>query len=87
MIYWYIVLFISIAHPREIFHSAVRYSAARIIAVHNHPSGSPIASEADIHFTRRLKYCGELMGIELLDHLIIGNTSYVSMREEGLWEE
>lgn len=77
----------SIAHPREIFHWAVRYSAARVIVVHNHPSGSPQASEADLLFTRRLIKCGDLMGIELLDHLIIGDNAYVSLREEGLWQQ
>lgn len=77
----------SIAHPREIFHGAVRCSAARVIAVHNHPSGSPQPSEADLAFTRRLMKCGEIMGIDLLDHLIIGDNAYVSLREEGLWEE
>ncbi|WP_272927735.1 JAB domain-containing protein, partial [Enterococcus gallinarum] len=51
-----------------------------------HPSGSPQPSQADITFTKRLMKCGELMGIDLLDHLIIGNNSYISLREEGLWE-
>ncbi|MHC5268250.1 RadC family protein [Enterococcus sp. LJL98] len=76
----------SIAHPREIFRVAVRYSAARIICAHNHPSGNPEPSMNDRQFTRRLKECGEMMGIELLDHLVIGDQSYVSLREEGFWE-
>lgn len=76
----------SVAHPREIFRGAVRVSAARLIAVHNHPSGNPSPSTNDLQFTRRLKECGEMMGIELLDHLIIGHDSYVSLREEGLWD-
>lgn len=76
----------SIAHPREIYREAVRCSAARIICCHNHPSGAPGPSENDRLFTQRLKQCGEMMGIELLDHLIIGNDSYVSLREEGFWE-
>lgn len=75
----------AVAHPREIFREAVRHSAARIICVHNHPSGNPEPSENDRQFTKRLKACGEMMGIELLDHLIIGHSSYVSLREEGLW--
>ncbi|EPH93082.1 DNA repair protein RadC [Enterococcus faecalis 06-MB-DW-09] len=58
-----------------------------MIVVHNHPSGSPQASEADLLFTRRLIKCGDLMGIELLDHLIIGDNAYVSLREEGLWHQ
>ncbi len=73
--------------PTEIFHWAVRYSAARVIVVHNHPSGSPQASEADLLFTRRLIKCGDLMGIDILDHLIIGDNAYVSLREEGLWQQ
>lgn len=76
----------SIAHPREIFRGAVRHSAARIIIVHNHPSGDPTSSANDREFTKRLKACGEMMGIELLDHLIIGHQTYVSLREEGFWE-
>lgn len=77
----------SIAHPREIYREAVRCSAARIICSHNHPSGTPTPSENDRLFTKRLIQCGEMMGIELLDHLIIGNDSYVSLREEGFWEQ
>lgn len=75
----------SIAHPREIFRGAVRYSAARLIIAHNHPSGNPKPSENDLLFTERLKECGEMMGIELLDHLIIGSERYISLREEGFW--
>lgn len=75
----------SVAHPREIFRGAVRVAAARLIICHNHPSGNPTPSENDLLFTRRMKECGELMGIEVLDHLIIGHQSYVSLREEGLW--
>lgn len=73
----------SVAHPREIFKGAVRYSAARLAIVHNHPSGCPDPSDADISFTRRVAECGELMGVELLDHLIIGQNSYVSLKEIG----
>lgn len=76
----------SVAHPREIFRLAVRVSAARVICCHNHPSGNPRPSENDLRFTQRLKECGELMGIELLDHLILGHDQYVSLREEGLWQ-
>lgn len=71
----------SVAHPREIFRSAVKYSAARIILVHNHPSGDTYPSENDIEFTKRVVECGELMGIELLDHLVIGHQSYSSLKE------
>lgn len=71
----------SVAHPREIFKGAVRYSAARLIICHNHPSGNPEPSQADIQFTQRMKEAGELIGIELLDHLIIGENSYISLKE------
>ncbi|MDT1957564.1 JAB domain-containing protein [Carnobacterium divergens] len=74
---------ISVAHPREIFRGAVRYAAARIIVAHNHPSGNPTPSDADFAFTKRMATCGELMGIELLDHIIIGSDSYISLKEMG----
>ena len=75
----------SVAHPREIFKGAVRYSAARLIVGHNHPSGNPEPSDADIQFTKRLAECGELMGIELLDHVIAGENSYISLKEWGVF--
>lgn len=74
----------SIAHPREIFKGAVRYSAARIILAHNHPSGDTEPSEADFNFTRRMVDAGELMGIEVIDHIIVGEGDYLSLREHGL---
>lgn len=74
----------SVAHPREIFREAVRFSAARIILGHNHPSGNPEPSEADLIFTRRMVECGEMMGIELLDHFIIGGQTYISLKEYGI---
>ncbi|MGL4696861.1 RadC family protein [Enterococcus larvae] len=73
----------SIAHPREVFKGAVKYSAARIVLAHNHPSGNPKPSQSDINFTLRMQECGEMMGIEVLDHIIIGQKSYISMREEN----
>ncbi|MBL1228881.1 DNA repair protein RadC [Enterococcus sp. BWB1-3] len=73
----------SIAHPREVFKGAVKYSAARIVLAHNHPSGNPTPSQSDIHFTQRMEECGEMMGIEILDHIIIGHDEYISMREEN----
>src|SRR5699024_8011143 len=63
----------SIVHPREIFREAVKRSAASIICAHNHPSGDPSPSQEDIHVTRRLVEAGKVMGIELLDHLVIGH--------------
>jgi len=73
----------SVAHPREIFKHAVRYSAARIIVGHNHPSGNPEPSEADHQFTNRIIQAGEIIGIELLDHIIVGENSYISLKEQG----
>lgn len=69
------------AHPREIFRKAVQYETARIAIAHNHPSGDSEPSEADIYFTKRMIACGELMGIELLDHIIVGKGQSVSLRE------
>ena len=74
----------SVAHPREIFKIAVKTSTARMIIVHNHPSGNPNPSKQDIAFTERIVECGRLMGIDILDHLIIGENSYISLKEEGI---
>jgi len=63
----------------------VRFSGAFIIVAHNHPSGDPTPSNADIEFTKNLEKAGEIMGIDLLDHLVIGNNKYISMRSEGLF--
>ncbi|GAJ99220.1 DNA repair protein RadC [Geomicrobium sp. JCM 19055] len=71
----------SIVHPREVFKEAIRRSAASVIALHNHPSGDPEPSEEDKAVTRRLFECGQLLGIELLDHIVIGDHKYVSLRE------
>lgn len=73
----------SIVHPREIYKEAIKRSAAAIICVHNHPSGDPTPSKEDIQVTRRLVETGKIVGIELLDHLIIGHNSYVSLKEKG----
>ncbi len=74
----------SIVHPREVFSEAVKYSSASIILCHNHPSGDPTPSSEDISITQRIKECGKLMGIELLDHIIIGNGKYISLKEKGI---
>ncbi|MCD2256481.1 RadC family protein [Agrilactobacillus fermenti] len=71
----------SVAHPREIFHRAVLLSCMSFIICHNHPSGNPKPSQHDIEFTQRLVKCGELMGINCLDHLVIGHDKFVSFRE------
>ena len=73
----------SIVHPREVFKEAFRRSAASIICAHNHPSGDPTPSKEDIDVTRRLIECGRLIGIDILDHLIIGEKKYVSLKEKG----
>ncbi|WP_412966199.1 RadC family protein [Fredinandcohnia sp. 179-A 10B2 NHS] len=73
----------SIVHPREVYKEAFRRSAASIICVHNHPSGDPTPSREDIEVTKRLVECGKIIGIELLDHLIIGEHKYVSLKEKG----
>ena len=74
----------SIAHPREVFLPAIRASAASIIAVHNHPSGDTKPSKEDYIITRRLVEAGRILGIDVLDHIIVGRRSYFSMQEEGI---
>nr|WP_042354916.1 DNA repair protein RadC [Bacillus rubiinfantis] len=73
----------SIVHPREVYREALKRSAASIIALHNHPSGDPAPSREDIEVTRRLVECGKIIGIDLLDHLIIGDNRFVSLKEKG----
>ncbi|WP_078382660.1 RadC family protein [Sutcliffiella halmapala] len=73
----------SIVHPREVFKEAFRRSAASFICIHNHPSGDPSPSREDIEVTKRLNECGKLIGIELLDHLIIGDQKFISLKEKG----
>lgn len=74
----------SIVHPREVFKTAVKRSAASIILVHNHPSGDPSPSREDIDVTRRLIEAGGIMGIEVLDHIIIGDNTICSLKAQGL---
>ncbi len=73
----------SIVHPREVYRIAIQKSAHSIIAVHNHPSGDPTPSQEDLSMTNRLKKVGELVGIPLLDHIIIGDGIYKSLKEES----
>ena len=73
----------SIVHPREVFREALKRSAASVIALHNHPSGDPSPSREDIEVTKRLVECGKIIGIDLLDHLIIGENKFVSLKEKG----
>jgi DNA repair protein RadC len=74
----------SLVHPRELYKAAVRRSASAVILVHNHPSGDPSPSAADVACTGRLAEAGKVLGIEVLDHVIIGDGSYVSCRERGI---
>lgn len=76
----------AIVHPRDVFRFAIKNNAARIIAVHNHPSGNPEPSENDKTVTKRLIRSGDILGVEILDHIIVGNNSYVSLRERGLFQ-
>lgn len=75
----------SIVHPREIFNEAIKCSGASIIICHNHPSGDPTPSKEDINITLRMKECGEIIGIKLLDHIIIGDEKYISLKEKGIF--
>jgi DNA repair protein RadC len=74
----------SIVHPREVFKTALLSSAAAIILVHQHPTGDPSPSSEDIAITRRLKEAGDIIGIKILDHCIIGKDDYISFVEKGL---
>lgn len=74
----------SIVHPREIFKRAVLQNAASIIICHNHPSGDPAPSQEDINITKRIYDAGKILGIELLDHIIIGDNKYTSLKEKGV---
>ncbi len=73
----------SLVHPREVFKSAIRRSSAAIILAHNHPSGDPSPSREDIRITRRLVEVGDLVGIRVLDHIIIGDGRFLSLKQEG----
>src|SRR5512145_1945497 len=73
----------SIVHPREVFKSALMESSASVIMVHNHPSGDPSPSREDIMVTEKLVEGGKLLGIDILDHIIIGDGRYVSLKDEG----
>lgn len=74
----------SVVHPREIYSEAIRRSSASIVICHNHPSGDPTSSQEDINITRRLHEVGKLVGIDLLDHVIIGDGCYISLKEKGI---
>jgi DNA repair protein RadC len=74
----------ALVHPREVFKAAVLLNAASVVVGHNHPSGDPQPSAEDMHLTQRLKVAGQVLGIELLDHIVVGhNGRYFSFREAG----
>ena len=73
----------ALVHPREVFKEAVKRSSAALICCHNHPSGDPTPSAQDIQLTHRLEEAGEVLGIPLLDHVILGEDRFLSLKEEG----
>lgn len=74
----------ALVHPREVYNPVIRESAAAVIFVHNHPSGDPAPSPEDLEITRRLKEVGEVMGIRVLDHVVIGHDRYFSFSDRGM---
>ena len=76
----------SIVHPREVFQFAILANAAVIIVAHNHPSGDPAPSQEDIRVTKRLAECGNILGIKLVDHIIVGDNDYYSFMKNRLLE-
>ncbi|NLW53039.1 MAG: DNA repair protein RadC [Tissierellia bacterium] len=74
----------TIVHPREVFKGAIKRSANAIILVHNHPSGDPTPSDEDIRITKRLAEVGEIVGIKVLDHIVVGKNRHISLRERNI---
>jgi DNA repair protein RadC len=74
----------SLVHPREVFKDAIMHSAASVVLAHNHPSGDPDPSEDDLKITKKLVESGKILGIEVIDHIIIGKIDHYSFREKGL---
>ena len=73
------------AHPRDVFRAAILANAASIVLVHNHPSGDPTPSPDDIALTQRMRAAGAVLGIDVLDHLVVGDGCYCSFKEVGAW--
>ncbi len=73
----------SLVHPREVFRPAVAEAASAVLLIHNHPSGDPTPSEADLAITKRLVDCGNLLGINVIDHIVSGENCSISLREMG----
>ena len=74
----------NLVHPREIFSEALKKNAASLILIHNHPSGDPEPSQDDLEITKRLREAGQIMGLEIIDHLIISHNNYFSFKEHQL---
>ena len=74
----------SLVHPREVYNPVIRDSAAAVIFVHNHPSGDPAPSPEDVDITRRLKEVGDVMGVRVLDHVVIGHDRFFSFSDKGM---
>ena len=74
----------SLVHPREVYKIALLANAAAVIVVHNHPSGDPTPSAEDVAITRRLREAGQLLGVSLLDHVVIGDERYISFADDGI---
>lgn len=75
----------SIVHPRDVYLQVIRHAASSVIFVHNHPSGDPTPSREDLDITRRLRDVGEIIGVRVLDHIVIGKGRYVSFVDDGYW--
>ncbi len=76
----------SVVHPREIFKTALAESAAAVVLAHNHPSGDPKPSSEDIEITKQITKAGDILGIPVLDHIIIGDNKYISMNDKGFFD-
>lgn len=75
----------SVVHPREVYLPVIREAAAAVVFVHNHPSGDPTPSREDLEITRRLREVGDLVGVRVLDHVVIGKGRYISFVDDGYW--
>jgi len=73
-----------VVHPRELFREAINYHAAAVVLVHNHPSGDPSPSHEDVALTQKMIEAGRLLDISVIDHVIIGDGKYVSLKEKGI---
>ena len=74
----------SLVHPREVFKDAITHSAASVVLAHNHPSGDPEPSEDDIKITKKLVESGKILGIDVIDHIVVGKNNFLSFKERGL---